>query len=313
MTQPTEGSQYLQRLIRHLAGTPAVTAAFAGGGLAAGGGDPFAELELYAVAPGGLGQDLPAFLAPVGETAYLSARGPSACRIVTNDGLAITLTAAPTAAALTGLTGTQALFDRTGSGGATPAGPATAPLPDLAAAAATFWHDLWSAAAAIGQGRPLTAHGRLESCRTALVDLYRLALAPGRPGAGYEAAEALPGAAALEKLFEWLVSPLDLREQWRCATRLAAAYESLVLPLLERLGLTYPWAMRNLAFARLDQVRPDRPAAGSTAANSANGSPDTEPVPRLRDTAAEESADVGAPGRTRIKVKIRRPPQNPQP
>jgi hypothetical protein len=294
MTQPTTtGSEYLQRLIRHLAGQPVVTALYAGGALAGGGGDPFAELELYAVAPGGLGLSLTEFVASAGETAYAGECGET-CRAVTPDGLAITLSVVPSGAGIEA-TGLQTLLDRTPDGPA-PVGPAVSrPLPDLAAAAAAFWHDLWVATAAVGQGQPLTAHGRLEACRTSLVDLYRLALAPGRPGAGYEGAEALPGAVALDQLREWLVTPLDLREQWRCATRLASAYESLMLPLVERLGLTYPWAMRNLAFARLDQVRPDR---------SPTGQPD---VPRLRDTERTDEPSPKPAGPAKFKVKLRRP------
>lgn len=261
-----EGPTYLQRLIRLCAATPAITAA------AVAAVDQFAELVLYLQAPDGLSDGISAWLAPLGETVYAGPDG-----VVTTEGLVIEVrvNVAPPP-------GTQVLFER---GAQTP--PAVE-MPDLAAVAARFWRDLYHGGAAIGREELLTAHGRLEACRVALVDLYRLALAPGRPGQGWEGFEGLPGAdRLLESTGEWLVAPLELRSQWRCAGRLAEAYEKLMLPLAERLQLDYPWAMRNLAFRRLDEIRPDR-ATGPEA-----------PVPRLRDLATE------APGR--VKVKLRRP------
>jgi hypothetical protein len=164
--------------------------------------------------------------------------------------------------------------------------------------AAQFWTDLHLATEAIGLAQPLTAHGRLERCRAALIDLYRLALSPGAPGAGFENAESLPGAAKVfDGLLEWLVTPLDPKAQWRCAQRLATTYEKLMLPLSERLHLDYPWPQRNLTFKRLDEIRPDRPptAAGQT--------PD---VPRFTDLANIPDAPAKAPGPARFKLKSRR-------
>lgn len=159
---------------------------------------------------------------------------------------------------------------------------------DPGRAAARFWADLYRAMGAVGRAEPFSAHGHLEVCRTALLGLYRLALAPGRPGSGWAGAEELPGGQVLGSLLDWLVCPLDLHAQWRCAHRLAAAYESLMLPLSQRLEMPYPWALRNLAFARLDAVRPAQPAAE-------------------RMQAPPEPAEDGArAGPARFKVKLRR-------
>lgn len=166
-------------------------------------------------------------------------------------------------------------------------------LPD----AARFWTDLHLAVEAIGLAQPLTAHGRLERCRAALIDLYRLALSPGAPGAGYEGAEALPGAGkVLEGLLEWLVAPLDPKAQWRCAHRLATTFEKLMLPLAERLQLDYPWPSRNLAFKRLDETRPDRATAAAEA----------PAVPRFAELTNVPDAPSRVPGPARFKLKSRR-------
>lgn len=276
-----EGAHYLQRLVRRCAETPCIAAAAVAGPAA---GDRFAELDLYLTVTGVLPNSVPEWVAPLGETAFAGDG-----EVITADGLTIRIHTGRTAPA-----GAQLLFDR----GAPPA-PAVdegaPPFPDLAADAALFWRDLFVAAAAIGREQPFTAHGRLERCRQALAGIYRLALQPGRPGAGWEGLEALPGAGtALDGLAQWLVQPLDLRAQWRCAGRLAEAYEKLVLPLAERLKLDYPWAMRNLTFRRLDEIRPDRT--------------DVPAVPRLRDT-ADEAAPPRREGPARFKVKVRREPE----
>lgn len=167
-------------------------------------------------------------------------------------------------------------------------------LPD----AAQFWTDLHQATEAIGQAQPLTAHGRLERCRAALIDLYRLALSPGAPGAGYEGAESLPGASKVfEGMLEWLVAPLDSKAQWRCAHRLATTFEKLMLPLAERLQLAYPWPIRNLTFKRLDETRPDRPATAAAEAPA---------VPRFAELTATPDAPPRSPGPARFKLKTRR-------
>jgi len=237
----TPGAQYLQKLIRHALSTPGVTGVYVGGALAAGGQDPFADLDLYLTIPDGL--DLLPWLEALGETAYA---GPTAvgARAVTPDGLTVNvlLNQAPSP-------GAQTVMERE-------APPAAPTVPGLEPGA--FWNGIYQAAAALGRQQPFAAHGRLEECRVALLALYRMALAPGSPGPGWEG---LPESGALDGLKDWLVVPLDLRAQWRCAHRLATTYESLVLPLTERLDLRYPWAMRKLAFERLDQIRPDRPTA----------------------------------------------------
>lgn len=271
-----EGSEYLQRLLRHCAGTPAVVFAAVAGPAA---GDRFAEIDLYLTATGEL---LPGWLAPVGEAAYADSN-----EVITEDGLTIRVhvgTPAPANA--------QVLFDR----GSSPVVVATAGvLPDLAKEAAEFWRDLYQACAAIGREQPFTAHGRLERCRERLLFIYRVALRPTAPGAGWEGAESLPGAdRVLGPIQEWVVQPLEQRAQWRCAHRLAEAYETLMLPLAERLSLAYPWAMRNLTFRRLGEIRPQRGQA-----------PDVT-IPRLRDTADEAApARKGGPGRFRVKPRGR--------
>jgi len=283
MTEPTTpGAQYLQRLIRHAAATPAISAAYVGGTLAAGGADPFAELDMYLVAPPGY----PAaeWLAALGGTAYLGPL-PCGCQAVTPDGLTIRVLLADEPPA-----GVQTIFEREAPAPAAPDHAAPAAMPDLTAVAAGFWNGLYQAAAAIGRQQPFTAHGRLEACRLALAGVYRMALAPGGASAGWEGLDSLPGAGALDGLKEWLVAPLDPRAQWRSAHRLASTFESLLLPLAQRLGLAYPWEMRNLAFARLDQVRPDRPQAAAP------------PPP-----APEPETEPARTGPARFKIK-RRPP-----
>ncbi|HWI65994.1 MAG TPA: hypothetical protein VNT75_29550 [Symbiobacteriaceae bacterium] len=274
-----EGSQYLQRLLRHAAATPNVTAAAVAGPVPG----TFPEVDLYLTALRGLPEPLPGWVELLGETAFAGAH-----EIISTDGLTIRVhinqPAPPDA---------QVLFQR---GDYEPAQEAQPPL-DLAAAAATFWRDLFQAAAAIGREQPFTAHGRLERCREGLVNLYRLALQPARPGAGWEGLETLPNASkALIPLTEFLVLPLDRRAQWRCAHKLAEAFEKLMLPLTERLGLPYPWAMRNLAFQRLDQTRPDK--------NSAD-----IPVPKLKDLAEEKAPPTRSQGPARFRVKTRREPE----
>jgi hypothetical protein len=290
----TAATQSLERLIRLAAADPQITAAYAGGALAREEADPFGELELYLVAPDGLQPDLLAWAAPLGETAHADLT-PQGCRLVTPDGLAITIAVAERAEAFTA-DGLKPLFNR-GADGPTPSAPQ---LPgDLALSAGRFWDALYRAAAELGRERPFSAHGELERCRTMLVDLYRLALAPGRTGTGWAGADLLPGGGRiLEGLVEWLVAPLDVKAQWRSAHRMAIAYEGLMLPLLERLGLPYPMAIRNLAFRRLDEVKPERRAEAEARA----GLPEVPPAP------PEAEAPPKPAGPVRVKVgKIRRP------
>jgi len=127
---------------------------------------------------------------------------------------------------------------------------------DLAALAGDFWRDLYRAGRAIRQARPLTAHRWLFACGGRLVGLYRTALSPGSPGEGWEGAEEVPGLlSALEPVRAALCAPLDVMEQRRAAHRLATAFEGLMLPLCEKLGVAYPMALRNLAFGQLDAQR----------------------------------------------------------
>lgn len=124
---------------------------------------------------------------------------------------------------------------------------------DLSALIGDFWRDLFRAARAIRREQTLTAHRWLFACGGRLLDVYRLALAPGTAGTGWEGADDVPGLpAALERVRPALAAPLDLRAQRSAARRLAEAFEGLVLPLCERLGLAYPMALRSLAFQELD-------------------------------------------------------------
>lgn len=148
-----------------------------------------------------------------------------------------------------------------------------------------FWSALYRAAGAIRRQQPLDAHGELERCREALINLYRLALAPDHGQVGWEGADTLPGAQALKSLHEWLVCPLQTRLQWHCACKLAATYESMVLPLMERMEEPYPWTMRNRAFEQLEQARPDRVAQ----------------APPVVPTVQEEPPEPQGPARFRIK------------
>ncbi|MFZ5814518.1 MAG: hypothetical protein ACOY93_04370 [Bacillota bacterium] len=247
---------FLQQLLRLLHADPAVRAAYLGGDMARPAPEQIERVDLHLAAEPPFREALGERLAAAGETAYSGAEGDG-WRAVTPDGVEwrfyLYAPAEPFPAGL------QPLFDRRegSAGGAGPA-PGGSAL-DLTGMAGRFWADLYRAARELGQGRCLAAHGYLEACRQALVDLYRLAAAPAELGRGWEGADQI---AALAPVREWLVAPLELRAQWRCAHRLAAGYESLMLPLCQRLGLSYPMAMRNLAFGRLDQVRPDRAEAG---------------------------------------------------
>lgn len=141
------------------------------------------------------------------------------------------------------------------SGGGVPSNPDLGT--ELARMGAGFFGDLYRALAAIGQGEPLSAHHYLERCRGALLALYRLAA--GDAGSGWNGAEGPLGAGLVQELSSWLVAPLVLEEQWRNGYRLAQRFESLFLPLAERLGLDYPWQMRTLAFDRLGKAKPGAP------------------------------------------------------
>lgn len=210
------------------------------------------RIDLHICAPAGLAQELGALLGGAHEVAY-SGPAPEGWRMITLDGTEWVLHFRAPAASPP--QGAEVLFDRRSA----PPEPAEGPRVDLPALAGSFWCELYLAAEALRQRHLLTAHGRLEECRQRLVDLYRLALAAEAPGKGWEGADEVPGLAkALAPLNEWLVVPLEARALWRSAHRIAAAFESLVLPLFERLSAEYPMAMRNLAFRRLDEARPEQ-------------------------------------------------------
>lgn len=274
-------TEFLQGLIRQLYSEPQVRAAYLGGDLARPAPESIDLIDLFLAAEPPFQSGLATWLAPLGEVAH-SGPEPYGWRLVTLDGVEWRFHFSPPAS--TG--GLQLLFDRWEEGGGV-AAPARAI--DLSQMAGRFWADLHRAAGALGKGQPFTAHGCLEECRRALLDLYRLALAPEDGGEGWEGIERLAGVApALAQVREWLVAPLELRAQWRDAHRLAAAYESLMLPLCQRLGVSYPMAMRNLAFRRLDQVRPDR--SKERPADTASARP------------AEAAPEPAAPASGRLRV-----------
>lgn len=286
-TNDQSAPRFLEALIRQTAGEPAIMAAFVGGPLAEDQPDPYAELDLYLVAPDGFRAALPGWARRLGELAHVDLT-PDGCRLVTADGLPVNMICAPRLESVRA-DRLKPIFNRSGE---VPAPPELRSPGDLTQEAARFWDDLYRAGAALGRGQVFTAHGRLERCRERLANLYRLALTPGRPEAGWEGLDSLPGASALDGLKAWLVAPLDLRAQHRCATRLAAAFESLMLPLTQKLNLSYPWAMRKLAFQRLEAVHPDR-------------APDVA-VPPQPEPAPEPVPAQGA-ARLRVKGRIRRP------
>ncbi len=323
MASSSPGAGYLERLVRRMAGEAEVRAAYAGGPLAGGRADPYAELDLLLVASAAFRERLLGWMEPVGETAFLGAI-PGGCRAITTDGLVINLKVAERREeADPG--GMNVLFEREGAtrageaagpGGAAAGPEAVAPTAAdpgaLDREAASFWADLYRAAGAIGRGRVLSAHGLLEPCRARLLDLYRLALAPDRPGRGFADAEDVPGAdRALERVLPWLVCPLEARAQWRCAHRLATTYESLMLPLCERLGLSYPYPMRNLAFQRLDAIKTRWEAARAPIEQEAEqeGAPEgagaKETGAASGGPAAPEGSQRKGPARFRIKRRGR--------
>jgi|GEM_PF-2780647 len=216
------GTEYLQALVRLLGEEAAIRALYYGG-------DPADRIDLYLVAPSDYAESLAELLALVGEHAF-TGEVDGVRRVLTHDGLELRLhlvDALPAA-------GLTRIFDRAGG---VPVRPA--PAVELGQMSGHFWSDLHRAAGALGRGRPLAAHAELERCRRGLLELYRLA-------------------GVAEPHLPWLVAPLEVEQQWRCAHRLATTYESLMLPLCQRLGVEYPMAVRNLAFRRLEEAKPDR-------------------------------------------------------
>jgi hypothetical protein len=276
-----KGTEFIRKLIRLCFATTEIVAAAA---VTQEPSDLFPSLDLYLTCDDGFAPGLAPWLAPLGSVAFDEAT-PTGYQLVTFDGVAIAI--------FIGLPvplGAQSLFDRRAPG----ATPVEEPLGDERLTPARFWHDLHRAAAAIGRGHTLSAHGGLELCRKHLINLYRLALAPSGAGAGWQEADRMLGHHIGAGLKEWLVAPLDVRAQWQNGYRLATTYESLVLPLCERIEISYPWPIRNLAFQRLEQVKPAHRALEDV------GMPLVVPEP-------EPETGPAPTGGLRLKGKIRRP------
>lgn len=245
-------AEFLQQLLRGLFTEPRVHAAYLSGDLLEPSSQELNQMEIHLAVERSFRRQIGEWLPKVGEVAYsgVDSHGWTA---VTPDGVEWRF-CFYTPDDLIRTEGSQRLFDRR------PA-PSTLAVPehpelDLAALAGRFWRDLYRAARALELNQTLTAHHWLQSCGGELIQLYRLALAPGTPGDGWEGADAIPGlSAALDPVRDALVAPLEGRAQRRSAHRLASAYEGLMLPLCERLGVEYPMEMRNLAFQRLDLGR----------------------------------------------------------
>lgn len=244
------GPALLRALIAKGQQDPAVDGLWVGGSALLAPEEPFLTLHLVYGAP-----SLPAV---AGEGIALYRPVDGGIQVVTEDGLDFTIRLLGRGEELS-----AAAFRvvKRPSGGAvgSPAAPGAdagaATLTDhLAAMGAAFWGDLYRGLAAIGQGEAFTAHGYLERCRSALLALYRLA--GGDLGTGWFAAEARLGAQLQQELGEWLVVGLQAEPQWRNAYRLAQRFESLMLPLAERLKLEYPWKMRTLVFDRVGKAKP---------------------------------------------------------
>ncbi|HLO04062.1 MAG TPA: hypothetical protein VK191_13210 [Symbiobacteriaceae bacterium] len=242
------GPALLRSLIAKAQQEPAVDGLWVGGSALIAPDEPFVTLQLIYAAP--------ALPAVVGEGIALARPVDGGLQVVTEDGLDFTLRLlAP------GEEPSLTAFRQVKRPAGRPAGVTPTPEPaspslseHLIAMGAAFWGDLYRATAAVGQGEPFTAHGHLERCRGALLALYRLA--GGDLGTGWFAAEARLGAQLQQELGEWLVAPLAAEPQWRNAYRLAQRFESLMLPLAEKLKLDYPWKMRTLAFDRLGKAKP---------------------------------------------------------
>jgi hypothetical protein len=247
------GPELLRQIMQRAQQDGAVRQLWVGGTALVSPDEPFLELQIILGAP-----RLPDWLWALGDPLLRRMR-EGELQLVTKDGLDIAIRCVgagetPDPAKFRAvITKPETVAAPAGSGESVPPGPAVQTrLTELAAA---FWGDLYRACAAIGRGLPFTAHGELERCRGHLLALYRLAAGAPAQGewAGFEPhLEAQP---RLE-LAEWLVAPLQIQAQWRNGYRLAQRFESLLLPLVERLGLPFPWGMRNLAFERLQAVKP---------------------------------------------------------
>lgn len=276
--QQSASTAYIVRLVQRASQTLEISAAYVLGGHGESPFEPGAEVGLWFIVPPGWAEGLEEWLRPLGEVCWWGREGERAM-IIPPDGSVLTLTLAAEASSVP--PGAQAVFER-GRPAAPPA-PQEDPGRALQREAGQFWAWLTLALGAIGRQEVFAAHGRLERCRALLACLYRRALGRGYAGGAYDGLDG----EELAGLSDWLVAPLDYRAQWRCAARLAATYESLFLPLAERLSLEYPWAVRNLAFARLDEVRPDRGPSGEA------------PLPKP--PAAEPAARPAGPARFKIK------------
>lgn len=254
------GPALLRSLISQGQKDPAVDGLWVGGSALLAPEEPFLTLHLVFGAP-----SLPAV---AGEGIALLRSVDGGLQVVTEDGLDFTLRLlapgeefSPSAFRVVKRPGRGAVDGPAAPGAGASSTPSlTAPSADssltdhLAAMGTDFWGDLYRGLAAIGQGEPFTAHGYLERCRSALLALYRLA--GGDLGSGWFAAEAPLGAQLRQELGEWLVVGLQAEAQWQNAYRLAQRFESLMLPLAERLKLAYPWKMRTLVFDRVGKAKP---------------------------------------------------------
>lgn len=295
-------AEFLQNLLRGIFAEPRVHAAFLSGDLLEPSSHELDEMELHLAVERSFRREIGEWLPKVGELVY-SGADSHGWTAVTPDGVEWRFhfhtpdEPVPTE-------GTQRLFDRRPAPH-TPAPPERSEL-DLAALAGRFWCGLYRAARALERNHTLIAHRWLQSCGGELIQLYRLALAPGTPGDGWEGADAIPGlSAALEPVRDALVAPLEGRAQRRSAYRLATAYEGLMLPLCERLGIVYPMEMRNLVFQRLDLGR-----ARDGAAQGALSSCEGQVPPGAISSGGPEPASLPktvASGRLRVvKGRIRR-------
>lgn len=285
---------FLQRLITLAAATPGVEAAYLVGAAAAGHKERYPERHLYLVIPSPLPGVLSGWATQAGESVGCLDAGQEV-RLVTPQGLLIFLHSVQSRAQLP-QSGLQPLFSR---GEEQPPESGARSGPDLTQTVTGFWMDLFQAAGAIGRSESLAAHGHLERCRVGLIDLYRLALDPAQVGSGWEGGDRLPDRRLTEGLRLWLVAPLELWAQWRCAHRLAAAYESLIMPLVERTGLEYPWSLRRLLFERLEEIRPQERAADHPGGGGVTAPADRPP----------EDPPASGTGATpaRYRIKGRRP------
>ncbi|MFO7273554.1 MAG: hypothetical protein DIU55_001650 [Bacillota bacterium] len=261
---------FLQALLTRLREEPAVLAVYVDRSSSEPDSGEVHEVTLHLAVEGAFAQGVGAWASALPDVIY-SGPEPHGWTVITADGVEWRLCLCAGADVPAGL---EPVFDRREPRGGPAAPPKAAgaaqggaAVPDLAALVGAFWRDLYRAGRAIRAGRTLTAHHWLFTCGGHLIDLYRLALQPDSPGRGWVGADEVPGLArALEPVRPFLSAALEGRSQRRAAHKLAEAFEGLVLPLCQRLGLAYPMALRTLAFRSLEpEPTPDVPGPGSGA------------------------------------------------